>query len=96
MAATKAGYYFKSFNHGKIENVVEHKWKANHVWNDAIVYTPHGISNHCQPMIWDLFPTVLHNMGISLPDSLDGQNLLTANADGSRYKAQLVDHAANA
>jgi len=30
----------------------EHQMGANHVWNDAIVFTPYPIAAGRQPMIW--------------------------------------------
>ncbi len=75
VAATHPGYYFKGFRHPAESKVRESIWEANHVWNDAIVYTPFKVTQNDQAKIWDVMPTVLHNMGIALPDYIDGKVL---------------------
>ena len=51
------------------------KWEANHVWNDAVVFTPYPIAAGRQPMIWDVLPSALARMGIALPAGIDGRDL---------------------
>ena len=77
VAATNPGFYFRSFSHRADENntVYETKWEANHVWNDAIVYTPYRVSNEIPPRIWDVFPSVLAYMGLDIAEELDGCDL---------------------
>jgi predicted AlkP superfamily phosphohydrolase/phosphomutase len=75
IAATKPGYYFRSFVFPTGSHIIDMKWEANHVWSDAIVYTPFPIKPDYQPMIWDVLPTALTHMGITLPTHLDGQDL---------------------
>ena len=75
VAATNPGYYFKSFRYPESSDVIESCWEANHVWSDAIVYTPNKIQAGYQPMIWDVLPTALENMGITLHDDIDGRNI---------------------
>jgi len=75
VASTNPGYYLKSFKYGKESNIEDSTWEANHVWNDAIVYTPYKVEGNYQPMIWDVFPSVLAYMGIELPEHVDGLDL---------------------
>jgi len=75
VAATRPGYYFKSFRFPKESNVIEATWKANHVWNDAILYTPYKVPEDRQVMIWDVLPSVLGYMGVEIPDYVDGCDL---------------------
>ena len=37
VAATAAGYYFKSFDYHRSENIKVIDWEGNHVWNDAFM-----------------------------------------------------------
>lgn len=78
VAATHSGYYFRSFRFPKEAPVLDVNWEANHVWNDAIVYTPYAIRPDYQPMIWDVLPSVLTGMGVALPEGLDGADLAPA------------------
>jgi hypothetical protein len=75
VAATKPGYYFRSFEFPDSAGVANVKWEANHVWNDAIFYAPHELPRDTQPMIWDVLPSALAHMGIALPSGLDGRVL---------------------
>lgn len=75
VAATKPGYYFKSYKYPEDSNVTEMKWEANHVWNDAIFYTPYKIDEARKPVIWDILPTVLQTMGIPITANVDGRFL---------------------
>ncbi len=75
VAATHPGYYFRAFWHGEETGVKEIGWEANHVWNDAIVFTPYPLSSDYQPMIWDVLPSALARMGIELPANIDGRGL---------------------
>jgi hypothetical protein len=75
IAATKPGYYLRSFWHAEHTGVKEIGWHANHVWNDAIVYAPFPLVAGYQPMLWDVLPTVLTTMGVDLPSGLDGRSL---------------------
>lgn len=79
VVATHPGYYFKSFKYGEKSEVIEVKWEANHVWNDAIVYTPYNIPENYQPMIWDVLPSALAKMGLDLPEDIDGRDLFMLN-----------------
>jgi predicted AlkP superfamily phosphohydrolase/phosphomutase len=74
VAATRPGYYFTAIRkpQGKQQPGV---WDGNHVWNDAIVYTPFQLTEDNQPMIWDVMPTVLANMGVEVPEFVDGRVL---------------------
>jgi predicted AlkP superfamily phosphohydrolase/phosphomutase len=75
VAATEPGYYLKAFQYENNEKIIQVQWEANHVWNDAIVYTPYPIKSDHQVMVWDVLATALHDMGIQLPDHLDGVSL---------------------
>lgn len=76
VAATERGYYFKSLRYDKSENIYETVWKANHVWNDAIFYSPAPVCTRTQPVIWDVMPTVLASMGIETANTeVDGRNI---------------------
>jgi len=75
VAGVKPGYYFKAHREPDTENFKDSVWEANHVWSDAIVYTPFPVKSNYQPMIWDVLPTVLTHMEIALPEYLDGQDL---------------------
>ncbi len=75
VAATHPGYYFRAFWFPEKTKVVNIKWEANHVWNDAIVFTPYPIAAGRQPMIWDVLPSALARMGIALPVGIDGRDL---------------------
>ena len=74
VAATRPGYYFRAIQ-SKNKTHQPGVWEANHVWNDAIVYTPYKLTEDHQPMIWDVLPTVLANMGVEVPDNVDGRVL---------------------
>lgn len=82
VAATRPGYYFRSFWHGEKSGVHEIRWEANHVWNDAIVYAPFPMKSDYQPIIWDVLPSVLLGMGVTLPPDLDGRDLRGQPAQG--------------
>lgn len=80
VAAANPGYCFGVISNEdedeKVERIQkERKWKANHVWNDAIVYTPYQICTEYTPRIWDVFPSVLAHMGLPIPLGIDGHNL---------------------
>jgi predicted AlkP superfamily phosphohydrolase/phosphomutase len=75
VAATAPGYYFKSFDFHRAENIQVIDWEGNHVWNDALMYAPHPIVENYQPMIWDVLPTAMASMGINLPNELDGKDI---------------------
>lgn len=80
VAATAPGYYFKSFDFHRAENAKVVDWEGNHVWNDAFMYAPHPIVEGYQPMIWDILPTAMSAMGITLPSELDGKNISLQNS----------------
>jgi len=75
VAATHPGYYFRAFIYPEQSKVTNIMWEANHVWNDAIVYTPYPLAPDIQPMIWDVLPSVLEHMGVANPEHIDGRNL---------------------
>lgn len=75
VAATAPGYYFKSFDFHRTPEVKVIEWEGNHVWNDAFMYAPHPIVEGYQPMIWDILPTALTAMGMTLPGDLDGRDI---------------------
>jgi len=72
VAATNPGYYFKSYRVPKDSDILETKWEANHVWNDAMCFVPYARNENNRPKIWDLLPSVLARMGVALPADLDG------------------------
>jgi predicted AlkP superfamily phosphohydrolase/phosphomutase len=76
VASTNPGYYFRGFvfpDTSKVRNVM---WEANHVWDDAIVCTPYSLAaEKYQPMVWDVLPSALARMGLSLPHGIDGHDL---------------------
>ncbi len=94
VAATKYGYYFRSFWHKKESGVKEIAWEANHVWNDAIVYTPYPMASEHQPMIWDVLPSVLQGMGVPLAVDVDGRDLRTGEQGGGVSPAPEIVEAA--
>lgn len=75
VAATKPGYYFRSYEFPESTAVRNVKWEANHVWNDAIIYTPYKLDSDYQPMVWDVLPSALGAMGVNLPEGIDGRDL---------------------
>jgi predicted AlkP superfamily phosphohydrolase/phosphomutase len=84
VAATNPGYYFRAFWFPEKTNTVNIKWEANHVWNDAIVFTPYSIPAGYQPMIWDVLPSALAQMGVALPAGIDGRDLKNVPARARR------------
>ena len=75
VAATHPGYYFRSILYPEKTKVKNIMWEANHVWNDATVYTPYPLPSNYQPMIWDVLPSALAHMGLQVPIQLDGRDL---------------------
>lgn len=92
VAAANPGYYFRSFRMKESAHAKESHWEANHVWNDAIVYTPFRLDRETQPMIWDVLPTVVSRMGVPLPDGLDGRSLVEAGVARAQVPVGMLEN----
>lgn len=81
VAATKPGYYFRSFYFPESSGVINIKWEANHVWNDAFLYAPYPYAKNYQPMIWDVLPSALSLMEVDCTVDIDGKDLRSINEE---------------